>query len=179
MDKEHRRSRSYLPAVENEKIECATTIVYLIERYRVLTEVSLGASEEIDDHRNSRALIKDLIDRVLWAHSEVLGKYSKKQIWSAEALSAYKQSLLDDICLEHPYERAKMKNELVSNDHFRGPGAVEAVSSFLQRFCFGVVITRDEHKELNKLNRNLGFQDELAWRKAYTDAGIALIDPTE
>lgn len=179
MGTEIRRNRNDFNSVENEKNECTVTIVYLISRYRSLIQPLALTPDEADEQKNARALIKDLIDRTLWAYSEVLGKYSKKQIWSRAALQAYQESHLDDICLEHPYERAKMKNELVSNDSFVGASSFEAVKDFLDRFCFGVVITRDEHRNLNKRSRDLGFENDSAWKEVYEGAGIILEESSE
>ncbi len=179
MSTETRRNRNNPSSVDNEKAECVNAIVFLVSRYHELSNTSKVSPNVESDFDNAKVLIKDLIDRTLWAFSEVRGKYSKKQIWSQSALKAYEESQIDEICLEHPFERARMKSKLVSNPEFVGQNAKEAIRTFLDRFCLGVVITREEHRALNRLERNLGFNDATVWREFYRQAGIELVDPTE
>ncbi len=85
-----------------------------------------------------------VLDDALWKWSEFHGKYDGCFCWSAEALKVAEQT--KELRHEHLIPRGVLIAMLISNP----PASAEALLSWLNSRCVGVVVTKAEDAKLNK-----------------------------
>jgi hypothetical protein len=112
-----------------------------------------------------------VVDQVLWVWSEFEGKYKGCRVWSMAAKAAGVKP--KGLVHEHLVPRKIVRHKLFS---IAKPTAV-AIHRVLNRWCVGIVITKEEDQELNRLGLNASMPKDWnghdRWAR-YTEAGIAI-----
>lgn len=117
-------------------------------------------------HRGTKQAV---LDQVLWVWSEFEGKYHGCRLWSVAARAS--GSKREGLIHEHLIPRKIVRSKLFG---LKSP-TPEAVYRILQRWCVGVVVTKEEDRRLNDLK--LGSSMPKSWngknkRARYQHAGI-------
>jgi hypothetical protein len=114
--------------------------------YRTKETMSIDLALILNNKELHRGTKKAVVDNVLWTWSELDGKYMGCRYWSATARKT-NNSKSKGLIHEHLIPRKVIKEKILS---LESP-THETIYKFLESFCVGVVITKEEDKILNNL----------------------------
>lgn len=180
-----KRNRTNPERVRREREECAAIINEIIFRYLHLQQ------ESGEEAASAQVMLRKLADTALWAYSEAEGKYLGCRWWTQDALRVYQNVAGESsdhwskrLNHDHPCGRANMLNFLLdpSNGFGNPEEGLAKTKAFLEAFCVGVVVTKDEHRLLTQdrtdeqviaiFGLGYGRWDPEAWKELMLDIQV-------
>lgn len=114
------------------------------------TSLMLKILSDLTEYQSDRfglKYLREMLSVLIWKYTEADGAKLGNRFWTQEALDFYEsEKTLKGLVHEHTVPRKALMDHMLACPSW----TEEALGSFLSRFCFATVVTKEEDKRLNE-----------------------------